>query len=189
MFTLLLILATITKVVYKKQDIKLSRATLNEVSLISKLAKITWNQHYPAIIGQAQVDYMLNLMYSSLALREQIQHKKHLFYLIEFKKKKIGFVSVNKEKGNAWFINKFYIDQTKAAKGIGSKTFSLLINEVKPTKISLTVNRQNYKSVNFYFKLGFKIERVADFDIGRGYVMNDFVMVWKKLKVKTGVKA
>jgi hypothetical protein len=43
------------------------------------------------------------------------------------------------------------------------------------------VNRQNYKAINFYFKLGFKIQTVADFDIGNGYVMNDFVMVFEPL--------
>jgi ribosomal protein S18 acetylase RimI-like enzyme len=48
-----------------------------------------------------------------------------------------------------------------------------------PKTIRLTVNRQNFKSINFYFKLGFKIEKVADFDIGNGYFMNDFVMLWK----------
>jgi ribosomal protein S18 acetylase RimI-like enzyme len=47
--------------------------------------------------------------------------------------------------------------------------------------IRLTVNRENYKAINFYFKLGFKIEKVADFDIGQGYVMNDFVMLWGKV--------
>jgi hypothetical protein len=44
----------------------------------------------------------------------------------------------------------------------------------------LTVNRQNYKSINFYFKIGFRIEKCADFPIGNGFVMNDFVMVWRK---------
>jgi hypothetical protein len=41
----------------------------------------------------------------------------------------------------------------------------------------LQVNRKNYKSINFYFKMGFVIEEVADFDIGDGYLMEDFVMV------------
>jgi ribosomal protein S18 acetylase RimI-like enzyme len=46
-----------------------------------------------------------------------------------------------------------------------------------PKTIRLTVNRQNYKSINFYFKNGFKIERVEDFDIGSGFWMNDFIMI------------
>ena len=58
--------------------------------------------------------------------------------------------------------------------------FIELLKLLKPEELRLTVNRQNFKSINFYFKNGFKIEQVADFDIGNGYVMNDFVMVWRK---------
>ena len=44
----------------------------------------------------------------------------------------------------------------------------------------LTVNRSNFKSINFYFKLGFIIEEVKDFDIGNNYFMNDFIMIYKR---------
>jgi ribosomal protein S18 acetylase RimI-like enzyme len=43
--------------------------------------------------------------------------------------------------------------------------------------VRLNVNRQNYKSINFYFKLGFKIEKVVDIDLDKGYQMNDFIML------------
>jgi hypothetical protein len=45
----------------------------------------------------------------------------------------------------------------------------------------LTVNRKNYKAINFYFKNGFTIKEIADFDIGNGFFMNDFIMI-KKIK-------
>lgn len=162
------------------QDIKLIPATVKDIDAISALAKIVWNQHYPAIIKQEQINYMLKLMYSSESLTEQIEKKGHLFFLVEQEGKRVGFISVNRESKQDWFLNKFYIDQSLASKGIGAETFELLKNTIQAKKITLTVNRQNFKSVNFYFKVGFKIERVADFDIGNGYVMNDFVMVWKE---------
>jgi hypothetical protein len=37
----------------------------------------------------------------------------------------------------------------------------------------------NYKSVNFYFRLGFIIEKTTDIDIGDGYFMNDFIMLYQ----------
>jgi ribosomal protein S18 acetylase RimI-like enzyme len=76
-----------------------------------------------------------------------------------------------------FFLHKFYIDQQVSNSGIGTKVLNLLIELIKPKSLTLTVNRQNYKSINFYFKNGFKIDRVEDFDIGNGYHMNDFVMV------------
>jgi hypothetical protein len=38
----------------------------------------------------------------------------------------------------------------------------------------------NVASINFYFKNGFKIEKWADFEIGNGYEMNDYIMLWKQ---------
>ncbi len=161
------------------QEVKLIPATYKDSETISELAKLIWNQHYPAIISRRQIDYMLALMYSKTSLSEQMNEKGHLFFFVSEAGNNLGFISVNKQNENDWFLNKFYIDQTRASKGLGSKAFEELKRLIQPSKITLTVNRQNFKSINFYFKLGFKIEQVADFDIGEGYVMNDFVMVWK----------
>lgn len=162
------------------QELKLIAATYKDTDTISELAKLVWNQHYPEIISQQQIDYMLDLMYSRQSLTEQMQTKGHLFFLIQSGTNNLGFISMSPTANNQWFLNKFYINQNNAAKGIGGKAFHLILEKFSPHKISLTVNRKNYKSINFYFKLGFKIEQVADFDIGNGYVMNDFVMVWNK---------
>jgi ribosomal protein S18 acetylase RimI-like enzyme len=162
------------------QDLKLIAANQNDIKKISELAAIIWNQHYPGIIGQNQLDYMLNLMYSPQSLSEQLISKRHIFYLINSDAESLGFISVNEEKKGEWFLNKFYINQTKAAKGIGTRAFGQLVKIIKPNKITLTVNRQNYKSINFYFKLGFVIEKVANFDIGNGFTMDDFVMSWAR---------
>lgn len=162
------------------QPIKLKAAGIEDLDTIAALAKLIWNQHYPSIIGQAQIDYMLGKMYNRESLLEQLQIKKHRFYLVEAGEKIIGFVSVHQEDKNHWFLPKFYIDQTLAGEGFGTKVFAELLQITQAESMRLTVNRQNYKAINFYFKLGFKIEKVADFDIGEGYVMNDFVMVWFK---------
>lgn len=162
------------------QELKLIAATYKDTDAISALARLIWNQHYPEIISQKQINYMLDLMYSQASLNEQMQAKGHLFFLIQSGTNRLGFISVNLTGDNQWFLNKFYINQNNAAKGIGAKAFQLILDTIAPQKISLTVNRKNYKSINFYFKLGFKIEQVADFDIGNSYVMNDFVMVWNR---------
>lgn len=162
------------------EDLKLIPVTEKDISVVSDLASTIWNQHYPSIIGQEQVDYMLNMMYSQRSLLEQIKIKGHLFFAIELDEKDIGFISVHEEKKGHWYLNKFYIDQNLSAKGIGSISFKLLLDEISPQTITLTVNRKNHKSINFYFKNGFRIEEVKDFDIGDGFLMKDFIMVWKK---------
>lgn len=161
-------------------DIKLTKLDEKDIPLVADLARITWNQHYPSIIGQEQVDYMLNLMYRATALRHQMNEKGDVFYAINKEGKAIGFISVRREEKDNWFLNKFYIDQEKASKGIGTRAFRQLLELLSPDNVTLTVNRKNYKSINFYFKNGFTIEEVKDFDIGNGFVMEDFIMKWKR---------
>ncbi len=157
--------------------IHLKVAEEKDLSIISKLAKVIWNDHYVDIVGQPQVDYMLSKMYNHESLIEQLNQQKHVFYLIDKDNVDIGFLSVSSQNKNDCFLHKFYIDQQKSNAGIGTDTLNLLIQQINPKSLTLTVNRQNFKSINFYFKNGFKIDRVEDFDIGDGYEMNDFVMV------------
>jgi GNAT superfamily N-acetyltransferase len=152
-------------------------ATKNDIDLITQLAIKIWNAHYVSIIGQKQVDYMLNWMYSAESLLDQMIVKKHQFYLIRNENQAIGFFSFSTQNNKDYFIHKFYIDQQISNTGIGSKSLNYLIEVVNPKSLTLTVNRSNFKSINFYFKNKFKIDKVEDFDIGNGYVMNDFVMV------------
>lgn len=157
--------------------IYLKEAEEKDLTTISKLAQIIWNQHYVSIIGQKQVDYMLEKMYNHKSLIEQMMQKKHVFFLIQNLDECLGFISVSSENNSDYFLHKFYIDQQKSNTGIGTILLKALIEKLKPKSLLLTVNRGNYKSINFYFKNHFKIARVEDFDIGNGYKMNDFVMV------------
>jgi RimJ/RimL family protein N-acetyltransferase len=156
----------------------LTLATSLDISEIYRLANKIWYHHYVPIVGQEQVDYMIDKIYSQVSLTEQMHEKKHLFYLITEDNENFGFLSISGAEEK--FIHKFYIDQDVQGKGIGSSVFEELKKLFPDTKsFELTVNRQNYKSINFYFKLGFKIDHIADFDIGNGYWMNDFVMKYK----------
>lgn len=160
-------------------ELTLQAATVADIPTIAGLASKIWMQHYVPIIGEQQVHYMLQKMYSAESLQTQMLEKKHLFYLIVLDSVPCGFISVNEEAPQEWFLNKFYILQDQAAQGLGTRVFRALLTKHPAKKITLTVNRQNFKSINFYFKNGFIIREVADFDIGEGYQMNDFVMVWK----------
>lgn len=159
--------------------INLVKADEKDIELIAKLARLIWHEYYPDIISVEQINYMLKKMYSPKSLSEQMQ-KGDTFYMILINHEPQGFISINTTKENEYFLSKFYIVQTTAAKGKGTRAFKQLLSIIQPNKITLTVNRQNYKSINFYFKNGFVIERVEDFDIGNGFLMNDFVMVWNK---------
>ncbi len=162
------------------QHVRVEEASPQDIPEIRSLAVLVWNQHYPSIISREQIGYMLDLMYSEESLASQMNEKQHRFCFIVEGDHRAGFVSFQRETETELFINKFYIDQNKAGAGIGSAAFALLVKLNNPQTIRLTVNRQNIRAINFYFRNGFRIERVADFDIGNGFVMNDFVMIWHR---------
>jgi GNAT superfamily N-acetyltransferase len=156
--------------------IQLILAKETDLGIISNMAREIWDVHYVSMIGQEQVDYMLGKFYNHQSLLEQM-HKGHGFYLVEQDGKQIGFLSVSSANNSDYFLHKLYIYSDQSNAGSGTETLDRLIELVNPKSLTLTVNRQNFKSINFYFKNGFKITSVENFDIGNGYEMNDFVML------------
>ena len=156
-------------------------ASVFDVDEIHQLAHKIWNVHYPPIIGNVQVDYMLKRMYAKETLQHQISEGKEIYFMIQSQKENIGYTSIEIHNNTEAFINKFYILSNQQRSGLGKLAFDALINYFEEVKtIRLQVNRQNYSAINFYFKVGFVIEKVEDFDIGDGYQMNDFIMIWKR---------
>lgn len=152
----------------------------HDISELSVLASKIWNTHYPSIIGQKQVDYMLEKMYSIKSLKDQIHKKNNKFISASKDDKMVGFISYSKEDEENFFIHKLYVNTDIHNRGIGRALYDYVFKDKNLKTIRLTVNRQNVKAINFYFKMGFIIEKIIDIDIGDGFVMDDFVMVYRK---------
>jgi diamine N-acetyltransferase len=160
-------------------SIRIERAKQSDIPLINQLAERIWRVHYPSIISHAQIDFMLDMMYSPVSLQQQMDEG-YVFFLVKQDFETIGYISIGRKSEGEYFLSKFYLDQKEQGKGLGKSAFALMVAEFPDMeKLRLQVNRRNYKSVNFYFRLGFVIESSEDFDIGNGYVMDDFVMLWK----------
>lgn len=154
------------------------KAVPSDSPIIAQLADTIWKKHYPSIISNAQIEYMLEFMYSETSIKKQMAEG-HEFTIVYNEKEPLGYASISSKDGN-YYLHKFYVDVDKHRNGIGKKLYDHLLSIMNdPRSIELTVNRQNIKAINFYFKMGFTIDHVADFDIGKGYVMNDFVMIRK----------
>ena len=102
----------------------------------------------------------------------------HEFTLVYSNEKPIGYISLSSADGKNYFLHKFYIEVQDQGKGIGSELFLHILNQLPNAEsIELCVNRENFKTVNFYFKHGFVIKKIINQDIGGGFFMNDFVMI------------
>jgi len=153
------------------------KATHNDIPVIQDLVDRIWRKHYLPIIGAKQVDYMLTKNYSTESIQKQMSDQQEYTLVYNDAANAIGYISMRMKDENTFFLHKFYLDGDQRSKGIGTQVLNHILSTIpKAATIELTVNRQNYKSINFYFKNGFVIKEVADFDIGDGYFMNDFVM-------------
>ncbi|MFZ5551829.1 MAG: GNAT family N-acetyltransferase [Bacteroidota bacterium] len=158
------------------ENIFFRRADKNDIAVIQQLANKIWYAHYTSIVTIEQIDYMLEKMYSLKSLEEQMKSR-HEFFLAFVNDIPAGFISVQKKEEGIYFLPKFYVDTSLHRKGIGTKLFEFVLHQTShPKEIELTVNRNNSNAINFYLKLGFIIDHPADFDIGNGFFMNDYVM-------------
>ena len=161
------------------RNITLQQATPGDIPLIRLLAQRIWLAHYPSVIGEKQVTYMLDKIYSLEALQHQMEAEGQMFRLVMEADTVLGFISVSDKGEGNYFLNKFYLDNDQRGKGLGKAVFERILDYYPGLRtMRLTVNRQNYKSINFYFRIGFTIEKCLDIPIGDGYEMNDFQMVF-----------
>ena len=159
-------------------SISLKPATLDDVNTIARLAHVIWHAHYPPIIGLEQVNFMLEKMYHHTVLSKHILEGPQAFFIIQNNQESLGFIAFEQKEPGELYLQKLYVLPEMHRKGIGAAALRAAIAQYPQAQlIRLQVNRQNYTAINFYFKLGYTIERVADFDIGDGYFMNDFVML------------
>ncbi len=156
---------------------KVSKNT--EIKTVEKLAYKIWNAHYVPIIGQNQVDFMLEKFQNFNAISSQIKNG-YEYFLISDNKKAIGYLCLLSDNATKkMMISKIYIDQNARGAGFGKQLIDFtknLAHERNIKTIWLTVNKYNTNSIKWYQKLNFKITEEKIMDIGNGYVMDDFVM-------------
>lgn len=145
------------------------------IKTVAKLAAEIWTEHYTPIIGKDQVEYMLEKFQSQAAITEQINQGCQ-YFLIKDNRDFAGYFAIQ-PKQDELFLSKFYVKPSCQGRGLGRKSLNFIEEialEKGFTKITLTVNKHNTKSIKIYEKLGFKNAGPLTTDIGNGFVMDDY---------------
>ena len=151
-----------------------------EIESVAALAHEIWNQHFVPIIGQAQVDFMLDKFQSAQAISGQISSG-YKYYMIEEDDQMAGYFAlapVPDVEGEAQ-LSKIYVKEVFQGRGLGRAALEFaeeLCEQMGVGKLWLTVNRQNSATIDFYRRMGFTIEGEVVQDIGNGFVMDDYRM-------------
>ncbi len=149
-----------------------------QIEQLAALASTIWNEHFPPIIGQAQVDYMLDRFQSVPAITGQLRDGGYEYYFIVSDGSSVGYVGIRPDDGFL-FLSKIYILREYRGRGLAKEAFRFLEKHCAERNLSfirLTVNRENEGSIHAYEKMGFSIVSTLVADIGGGFVMDDYVM-------------
>lgn len=149
-----------------------------DIQVVANLASTIWNEYYVPIIGQEQVNYMVNAFQSAEAIEKQIKRENQEYYLIYHLAEPTGYICI-KLSGNDLFLSKFYIIKEKRGTGLGKTGLNFIKSRAKElgaNAITLTVNKNNTDSIKAYNKMGFKNTGSIVAEIGAGFVMDDYTM-------------
>lgn len=160
--------------------LSIAQLTKDDIIIVHQLANRIWPDAFKDILKPDQIKYMLDWMYDVNTLIEQVQTG-HLFYMITLDGVPKGFVGIepNFPDAGTLRIHKLYVDSSDHGKGLGKALLNKTIEigrDLDVATINLNVNRFN-KAVDFYKSQGFQIIKEENIDIGRGYLMEDYVMV------------
>ena len=164
-------------------DITIQRViTRNHISAVATLADEIWNQHFVSIIGQQQVDYMLEKFQNAEAIRSQIDTG-YEYYIASQDSHSLGYLAlVPDETQGKVMLSKLYLLKDARGQGNGMQLLNFAkerSREVSASVLWLTVNRDNEPSIDWYKRKGFIVTREAKADIGNGFYMDDFIMEYK----------
>ena len=149
-----------------------------QIDAMQLLARSIWQTTYATLISQTQIDFMLADRYAAARIRAQLNNPDHLWRLDWWNSEMVGFAHACIET-SACKLEKLYIHPHYQRRGIGGALLAAVksfAREHDATRLWLQVNRGNAPAIAAYQKHGFLIREARVFDIGDGFVMDDYVM-------------
>lgn len=134
------------------------RANASEAHEIKKLLYKTWTSTYSDIYSPEVIDTITSDWHSIKLLTKQIKSKAFFFAVAKADKKIVGMCNaILNSKGDIINIQRIHVSPYYQRRGIGSGLMQEALKHFsKAKKIDLEVEKQNFRALAFYKKLGFK---------------------------------
>jgi len=150
-----------------------------DIQIIRELANQIWREHYPTIISQEQIEYMLTRRFTYDRVKEQLQQGV-IYEIINDGNRDIGYLSYEKDVDNsAVNLHQIYILLSEHGKGYGQATLNRVMDYGRKQNLQtaeLYVNKNNTKAIKAYKRAGFVIVQELVMDIGNGFIRDDYKM-------------
>lgn len=148
------------------------------VDAVVALARTVWQATYPPLIPQAQIDAMLADRYAPERIRAQLGDPAHAWRVVLADGAPVGFAHACLE-GQGARLDKLYVHPGHQRRGLGGALLRAVEDWARvrhAARLRLQVNRGNAQAIRAYVRYGFHIVEARVFDIGGGFVMDDYVM-------------
>lgn len=157
--------------------------TNEQIKELASMANEIWHEYWPALIGDAQTDYMVEKFQSYEALARDIGSGEYEYWFLvdDLEDDRIvGYTGGRVERDTRrMFISKIYLYAQERGKGYASRVvrfYERLCTMRDLDAMYLTVNKDNNLAIRAYEAKGFETIEAAETDIGGGFVMDDFIM-------------
>lgn len=175
--------------------------TTRDLEFLAKIAREIWLGYWPPIIGIEQTEYMIEKFHSVDAMAEDIAQHGYRFWLLRNEQGEcVGYtggateiasgdpqqdaaIVHNQVVHNRWsrrfFISKVYLFPEQRGKHYSSEVLAFyqkLCEREGLDAMYLTVNVNNKLGIRAYEGNGFTIVDKHASPIGKGFVMDDYIM-------------
>jgi GNAT superfamily N-acetyltransferase len=159
---------------------RIERLEADDLPALAALAREIWYAHYPAIIGAAQIEYMLAQRYDPEVVRRELGREGLWWDKLVIGGKMAGFASYFLTGvAGEMKLDKLYVHPRHQRRGHGARMIERARGVARAQgceRLILAVNRNNRVAIGAYLKHGFRVAGATVKDIGGGFVMDDYVM-------------
>ena len=160
--------------------VQISPVETSDVEAIAALARVVWQDAYPGIITQAQIDFMLEQRYNAPHLLEELALPEIWWDKATVDGELAAFAStLPTETPGEMKLDKIYVDPARQRFGLGGRLIAHVTKRMLAhgcATLILAVNKRNERAIAAYKKHGFTVREAVRVDIGNGFVMDDFIM-------------
>lgn len=155
---------------------------------LARIAGTIWREYWPALIGEAQTEYMIERFQSLEAITRDMAENHYEYWFIVAteqdedgtEKRIVGFTGGHNEpETNRFFISKVYLFADARGHGYSRRVMEFYEDLCFVRGLDamyLTVNKHNELGIRAYLGTGFEIIESVETPIGEGFVMDDYVM-------------
>ena len=168
---------------------RLDALTAADFETLARLAEAIWRAHYSKIITCAQIDYMLAGRYTPEKLRLYLNADDRWLTLLRVDSRAVGYCSYalmddgemkpGVMKSGVMKLEQLYLLPELRGRTLGKLMLWHVEEQARArgrSTLMLQTNKRNAVAIAFYRKAGFTVREEAVFDIGGGFVMDDYVM-------------